>query len=370
MSRRRPPAGVARATHQRNLQTIIAATKLGVFTLVSVVVTGTLAAIMGNFGFGDQTEYRAVFTSASMLEKGDDVRVAGVTVGEVRDVEIKDRTKALVKFRVQSDVPMTTGSRAEIRFLDLVGSRYLSLTQGEPGAPRLAAGATLPEERTSPALNLTELFNGFQPLFQALEPDEVNDLSMNLIRVLQGEGGTVQSLLGNTASLTNALADRDELVGDVVDNLSTMLETVDSRHDQLSRLVVELRGWLTNVAKDRQTIGASLESVSGLSAELARLLTQTRPYLKEDVKQLRTILKALNKPANQKVVAQTIDRLTKLLPRQTRVGSYGSWYNYYLCDFSGEILLPSSIRDLPVIKEIQAKLRDLAFTSTAARCEP
>src|SRR5690606_22972509 len=86
MSRRRPPAGVARATHQRNLQTIIAATKLGVFTLVSVVVTGTLAAIMGNFGFGDQTEYRAVFTSASMLEKGDDVRVAGVTVGEVRDV--------------------------------------------------------------------------------------------------------------------------------------------------------------------------------------------------------------------------------------------------------------------------------------------
>ena len=90
----------------------------------------------------------------------------------------------------------------------------------------LPSGGTIPVSRTKPALNLTELFNGFQPLFQALTPTEVNQLSMNIVKVLQGEGGTVGSLMSNTASLTNALADRDELIGRVIDNLSAMLKTV------------------------------------------------------------------------------------------------------------------------------------------------
>src|SRR5690349_8146272 len=104
-------------TTRRNTATISAGIKLLVFTTVSLLVTGLLAVIMGNFGFGDQTEYRAVFTNASMLEEGDDVRVAGVTVGEVKKVEHYQRTLALVTFKVQSGVPLTTTSRAEIRYL-------------------------------------------------------------------------------------------------------------------------------------------------------------------------------------------------------------------------------------------------------------
>ena len=123
-------------------------------------------------------------------------------------------------------------------------------------------------------MNLTELFNGFQPLFQALTPTEVNQLSLNLVRVLQGEGGTIASLMSNTASLTNALADRDELIGRVIDNLSAMLKTVDDRHEQLSTLVIELKNWMTNLAGDRKAIGASVSNLSGLTAEVADLLTR------------------------------------------------------------------------------------------------
>ena len=113
-------------------------------------------------------------------------------------------------------------------------------------------------EQTSPALDLTTLFNGFKPLFQALQPDDVNELTLNLVQVLQGEGGTVQGLLQKTASLTNTLADRDQLVGDVIDNLSTTLETVDSRSEQLTTLVTELKDWMQDLARDRKTIGSSL----------------------------------------------------------------------------------------------------------------
>lgn len=357
-------------TASRNTTTAVAAVKLGVFVLASLLVTGLLAAIMGSFGFGSQDEYRAVFSSASMLEKGDDVRVAGVSVGEVTGVEIKDRNDAEVTFEVKSDVPLTEASRAEIRYLNLVGARYMSLSQGSQGSQgggRLPDGATIPKSRTTPALNLTELFNGFQPLFQALQPAEVNQLSMNLVRVLQGEGGTVGGLMDHTASLTNALADRDQLIGRVIDNLSAMLQTVDDRHSQLDALVVELRTWLTNVSRDREAIGASVQNLSGLTAEVADLLTQSRPYLKSDIAKLNKLLRTMNEPANQDVLDELLNRLPLMLERQTRSGTYGSWYNYYLCDFSGAIILPD-LPNVPGLAEVQKNVRNLAFHSTASRC--
>ena len=179
------------------------AARLGIFTVVSLMFTGLLVAIMGGFGLGSQTEYKAIFSSASEITSGDDVRIAGVTVGKVKDVEIFERDRAMVTFKVKDDVPLTTASKASIRFLNLIGDRYMSLSEGDPGAPRLKPGATFPMSRTSPSLNLTDLFQGFQPLFAALQPEDVNKLSLNLVKVLQGEGGTVQELLASTASLTS-----------------------------------------------------------------------------------------------------------------------------------------------------------------------
>ena len=151
---------------------------------------------MGNIGFGGGKEYQAIFSTASMLQKGDDVRIAGVNVGEVREVEHHDRTQALVTFRIKDEIELTTASRAEIRFLNLVGDRYLGLEQGTASdAEPLEPDDVIPVDRTSPALDLTVLFNGFQPLFQALNPTQVNELSLNLVQVLQGEGGTVAGLV-------------------------------------------------------------------------------------------------------------------------------------------------------------------------------
>jgi phospholipid/cholesterol/gamma-HCH transport system substrate-binding protein len=366
--------------NRRNTATALAAVKLGIFTVVSVLVTGLLAVIMGNFGFGEQTEYHAVFSSASDLEPGDDVRIAGVSVGEVEDVEIHDRSRAMVTFKVAADVPMTQASGAEVRFLNLVGDRYLALTEGEPGADRLASGATIPAARTTPALNLTELFNGFQPLFQALQPEDVNDLAMNIVQVLQGEGGTIRGLLSRTASLTNTIADRDELVGRVIDNLSGTLRTVDDKHRELSELLVQLRGWLGNLSEDRKAIGASLENVGDLTREVARLVSGVRPYAKEDIAQLRRVVKILNRPQNQQLLDETLERLPTTLRRQARIGTFGSWYNYYLCDFTAKIILPK-LGDIlglgPVgatldatIQKIQDEINKYAAVkSVAKRCD-
>ena len=355
--------------NSRNATTISAGIKLGIFTVVSLLVTGLLAAIMGNIGFGSSTSYKAVFSSASMLEKGDDVRVAGVSVGEIKKVEHYDRTEALVTFNVQSGVPLTTASHAEIRFLNLVGDRYLALEQGsDKSAKALADGGTLPIDQTKPALDLTVLFNGFQPLFQALNPQQVNDLSMNLVQVLQGEGGTVQGLLQKTASLTNTLADRDELIGRVVNNLSETLTTVDSRHKQLNDLVIGLKDWMTDLARDRSTIGSSLQNISDLTVVVADLIRQGRPLIKSDVAKLRELAALLNKKESRQQVVEMLDRLPESMTDQTRTGTYGSWYNYYVCGFSGRITLPAGLGDLPGVKQLMNELNHLDFRSSAPRC--
>ena len=358
--------------NHRDLVTTAAAVKLGIFTLISVVVTGLLAVIMGHLGGGDQATYQAVFSSASELKKGDDVRVAGVSVGSVRGVRLTGGDKALVSFRVDRDVPMTTASGAQIRYLNLVGARYLALTEGRAGAPRLHPGATLPMKNTTPALDLTQLFNGFQPLFQALTPHDVNQLSLNLIKVLQGEGGTISSVLAETASLTSTLADRNQLIGQVISNLSSTLATVDSHHQQLAQLLTQLNSWLGDLARDKTTIGSSVHDIGDMSQQLAKLLLDIRPATKGDIAQLRRLMRILNKPANQAVMSDTLSRLPATLQAQARIGTYGSWYNYYLCDFDGRITLPSLGKVLdnsPVIKQLQQQLDNLSMYSTAKRCD-
>jgi len=354
--------------NSRNAKTLSAGIKLGVFTLVSLLFTGTLAVIMGGVGLGDRTEYHGIFASASELKPGDDVRVAGVSVGEVTEVEIHNANQAMISFTVDKTVPMTTGSQASIRFLNLVGDRYLAIEQGDADAPRLAPGGTLPLGQTRPALNLTALFNGFQPLFAALNPEDVNQLSMNLIQVLQGEGGTIAGLLSETAELTNALADRDQLIGEVITNLTSLMTTVDANHEQLGELITQLEGWTGQVAKDRKVIGSSLDNISQLSVTLSDLLTRTRPLLKKDIAQLRRLFTTLAKPENKAMIDQTLEVLPTMLARQTRIGVYGSWYNYYLCEFTGGIVLPEEVAaTLP--KDLTDQLSRFVLHSTVDRCE-
>ena len=354
--------------NRRDVTLMLAGIRLGIFIVVSLAVTGLLVVIMGGIGLGSQKEYKAIFSSASELTSGNQVRIAGVVVGKVTEVEIHQRDQAMVTFKVDEDVPLTQDSRANVRFLNLIGDRYMSLSEGKQGAPRLEAGATMPLDRTAPALNLTALFNGFQPLFAALNPEDVNKLSLNLVRVLQGEGGTVQELLANTASLTNSLADRDQLIGEVIANLSELMGTVDNHHQELDELIISLKGWFGDLAKDRKVIGSSLGNISELTQEVANLLTRARPLLKKDVAQLRRLFTILAKPEHKKYLAETLDTLPGMLSKQTRIGVFGSWYNYYLCEFQGGVVLPTELMNL-LPPDVQQSIANFTVHSSEARCQ-
>ena len=314
------------------MKTTSSLVKLVVFGIVTLIATGLLATTIGNFRFGGTSEYRAVFSDVTGLLKGDDIRIAGVRVGSVENIEVKDRTLALVTISVDEERRVAESTRAAVRYRNLVGQRYIALLEGPGPDSTLRSGATIPLDQTAPALDLTDLFNGFKPLFAALSPKDVNEFSFEIIQTLQGEGSSINSLLAHTASLTSTLADRDAVIGRTIENLNAVLGTVDQRDQKLSELILQLQRFVSGLADDREAIGASLTNIAGLADATAGLVEDARPGLKTDIRELGEVTGNLDD--NKQVVDQFLRRFPGKLNTITRTATYGSWFNFYLCEFS------------------------------------
>jgi phospholipid/cholesterol/gamma-HCH transport system substrate-binding protein len=318
-------------------KTLAALVKLVIFMVVTALATGVLAIIIGNLTFGSSDTYRAEFVDATGLVKGDDVRIAGVKVGSVKGISIVDRTRAMVTFDVQSGTSLTRSTDVDIRYRNLVGQRYIALTNEIGSTDVLEPGATIPVSQTSPALDLTVLFNGFKPLFQALSPADVNELSYEIIQVFQGQGGTLDDMLAHTASITQTLADRDQVIGQLITNLNSVLDHVGKRNRQLNQLITTFQQFVGGLKKDRGAILGSLDQISNLSVQTADLVSGIRQPFVSDIHHLRGFAANLDKGRPE------IDRALQVLPiKLTKVGRtaiYGSWFNFYLCDFTGQIRL-------------------------------
>jgi phospholipid/cholesterol/gamma-HCH transport system substrate-binding protein len=221
-----------------------------------------------------------------------------------------------------------------VRYLNLVGQRYLSLveTASTHSTPQ-PTNQVIPASRTSPALDLTALFNGFRPLFQALTPKDVNAFALDLIKTLQGEGGTFDTLLTRTASLTNTVADHDAAIGQVINNLLSVLSTVQQRDAGLSDTVVQLQRLVGGLAHDRGTIAASLSHIDNLATSSTQLISQIRPYLPKDLANLAQLAKNLNttKDNGKNTLANYLQRAPAKINRITRTATYGGYFNFWLC---------------------------------------
>ncbi|MDO9378217.1 MAG: MCE family protein [Nocardioidaceae bacterium] len=343
-----------------------ALTKLVVFIAVTVLATALLVVTIGNISFGERKTYRAEFEDVTGVAKGDDVRIAGVRVGSITDVEATDAGTAVLTFEVASTSPLTTTNDVAIRFRNLIGQRYLSITQGANGASTpLEEDALVPMDRTTEALDLNVLFDGFKPLFKGLSPDQTNQLSFEIIQLLQGEGGTVQSLLARTSSLTQTIADRDELVGEVITNLNDVLETVGDRDEELGRTIDTLQQFATGLKDDRQAILGSLDSVSDLAVTTADLVGEARAPLSADITQLNQLTAGLNTPENKATIAKSLQILPEKLNKLGNTATTGSHFNFYLCNITGSVTLPP----IPILNLEQAVPLDIdAEVPNVQRC--
>jgi phospholipid/cholesterol/gamma-HCH transport system substrate-binding protein len=307
--------------------------KLGIFSLVLLLFTAIIIVVFGQMRFDRTTGYSAVFSSASGLRSGQFVRASGVEVGKVSDVElINGGSQVKVHFNVDRSLPLFDGTTASIRYLNLIGDRYMELKRGDSDK-RLPSGGTIPIEHTEPALDLDALIGGFRPVFRALDPDKVNGIAQSIITIFQGQGGTINDILDQTASLTSALADRDQAIGEVVKNLNTVLDTTVKHQQQFDETLVDFEKLITGLKNREDPIASSVAGISDAAGTVGDLLADNRPLLQSTV----TYLEGIQQPlVDQKT--QLNDILVKLPTAFNIIGRaggiYGDFFNFYACDIT------------------------------------
>ncbi len=305
--------------------------RLAVFLTVCLLGVFGLYAVFGQMRFGEKAHsYIAEFTNVTGLKNDDFVRIAGVEVGQVKKVAIQPDTTARVEFTADDSVVLTEGTRAVIRYDDLIGGRYLALDEGAGGTKKLNAGDTIPLARTSPALDLDALIGGFRPLFRALDPDQVNALSGQLIAALQGQGGTINSFLSQTAALTTTLADRDQLIGQVILNLNTVLGSLGDQSDQFAKAVDALADLVKGLESRKQDISNGLAYTNAAAGSITDLLAQARPPFAKTIHE--TDRAAGIVVADHDYFDNLLNTLPDAYQALARQGIYGDFFSFYLCD--------------------------------------
>lgn len=345
--------------------------KLVVFATATIIATVILGIAVSNYQPTGGNRYNAIFTDATSLNVGDEVRIAGVRIGEVTSIRVTDRDLAEVGMQVRRGIELPTDVQAAIRYRHLAGQRYVLLSQPEGADPsravgNLESGGTIPLDNTTDAVNLTVLFNGFRPLFTTLKPEDVNQLIDQIIAIFQGEANTITQLVANVGTLTNAIADKDEVIGQVVTNLNLVLERVNEHDGEVREMISSLDTLVSGLAAERGTLGSAVQSLSVLTTEMTALLEPSRPSIQGSVSALGQLSQNLNE--NRAVVEAAIQNLPRKADKIGQIASYGSYFNFYLCGI--DIVLgpgrPSGLNLPTGLPSINQPI----YTNISKRCQP
>jgi phospholipid/cholesterol/gamma-HCH transport system substrate-binding protein len=312
------------------------AIKFGIVSLVLLLITMSIVVVFAQVRFNSTNSYSAEFSNASGLRDGQFVRASGVEVGKVKKVDlVEGGTRVLVKFDVDRSVRLYQSTTAQIRYLDIIGNRYLELKRGEgEGADRiLPPGGFIPLSRTSPALDLDALIGGFKPLFRALDPEKVNTIASGIITVFQGQGGTINDILDQTAELTTHIAERDQAIGEVIKNLNIVLDTTVRHRKEFDQTVDNFERLITGLNNHADPLAAGVAHISDAAGTVADLLADNRALLHKEINYLQALQQPLVDQRDQlgDLIHKTPTALN-LIGRS--IGLYGDWVNFYVCDLT------------------------------------
>jgi phospholipid/cholesterol/gamma-HCH transport system substrate-binding protein len=318
------------------MKTTGSAIKLGIVSLVLLLISVSIVVVFAQVRFNRTYGYSAEFSNGSGLRDGEFVRASGVEVGKVKKVQLIDGgRRARVEFDVDRSIPLYQSTTAQIRYLDLLGNRFLELSRGEgDGADRvLPAGGFIPLSRTSPALDLDALIGGFKPLFRAIDPEKVNTIASALITVFQGQGGTINDILDQTAQLTAHIAERDQAIGEVVKNLNIVLDTTVRHRKEFDQIVDNFERLITGLKDHADPLAAGVANISNAAGTVADLLADNRALLHKELNYLQALQQPLVDQKDQlnDLIHKTPTALN-LIGRS--IGLYGDWVNFYVCDLT------------------------------------
>ena len=313
--------------------------KVGIFTITMLLVAVGLVVIFGEFRFGPSNTYHANFIDATRLKGGQKVRIAGVSVGSVKDVKLNPNNTVDVAFTVDKRYTLYSSTRAVIRYDNLVGDRFLEITSGPGELRKLRPGATIDQSHTQPALDLDALLGGLRPVLKGLDANKINTVSSYVIELLQGQGGALSNLLADTNAFGSTLGARDQVIGDVINNLNAVLTTVDAKGAQFSASVDELQKLITGLAQGRDAVAGAIPPLASTTSDLTEFLKRGRRPLQGNIENVRPLSTEIADRMPE--VNNDIEQLGEDYLRLSALGAYGAYFNIYFCAVSLKINGPA-----------------------------
>lgn len=249
--------------------------KLAVFALVAILCLVLIGNALGGSTGPDRARFDARFDDASGLYTGDDVRLSGVLVGSVTGIDL-DGDLARVSFEVDGNRPVTSTTKAAVRYQNLLGQRYLELIQDDTAGTPLASGASFAPENTVPSFDITTLFDGFQPIFETIDTEQVNRFTQNVLDLVQGDGAGLGPVLRDLDGLTTYTKEREQIIVLLVRNLGAISGVVGQRSEQLGRLFAELDRVVSSFADKADTLIANLDDINAGQGPFLNIAEQLR----------------------------------------------------------------------------------------------
>jgi phospholipid/cholesterol/gamma-HCH transport system substrate-binding protein len=322
---------------------------LSLFLVVATVASWMVFVTLRREVAGSTNTYSAIFTDVSGLHPGDDVRVAGVRVGRVQGVDLEGAV-AKVTFRVQKEQVLYRDTIASVTYQNIIGQRYLGLSGGTSGdRTPLANRSQIPLDRTRPSFDISYLLNGFEPLFMLLDPQQVDNLTNGIIQALQGDSGSVLTLITETSALAESLAGPDQVLGEVITKLNDVVTNLAGQTNDLRAVIDQTRDVLVTLGNRRDQLVASAGSINAAVARLATITDSIHPDLQQLINRQPGFIAHLTGDARQRF-SYFGANLALTLKGLARISQEGSYATGYVCDINSSIfaflsrVIPGTVR--------------------------
>ncbi|WHT18946.1 MCE family protein [Crossiella sp. CA-258035] len=281
---------------------------------------------------GGGTSYRAQFSEAAGLKPDDEVRVAGVKVGKVADVEL-EKDHVLVTFRVD-DAWVGDRSTAAIKIKTLLGQKFLALDP--QGAAPLKPSEAIPRERTMSPYDVTEAFTGLANTVGQIDTDQLAKSFQVIATTFRDTPDEVRGALDGLNALSKTISSRDDQLAKLLANTNSISKTLADRNAEFEKLLGDGNKLLAEIRKRKDAISSLLDGTRKLSTELQGLVADNKDQLRPALEQLERVTTMLQR--NQDSLGRSINLLAPFVRVFANTLGNGRWFDTYICG-----LLPPSL---------------------------
>lgn len=297
--------------------------KLAAFSLAGLVLVGYLASQLGNINFFTSRDtYYAQLANVSGLVSTDQVKIAGVTVGEVSGITTQ-HGHALVTIKVNKGISLTTDTDVGLQWHNVIGQQYLYLYPSKFGRP-LKPGSTIPLSHDVSSASVGALLNTLGPFLQSINPSQANAVVTSILDALQGNSTQVNQLISSAATVSRSVGSLNVQVGDVIGNLQQVLGALASKSGSVSQVIGNLQQISQALASRNSLLDSTVVNLSTVAGELANLLKANQGNISGMISNLNSVTAQIQ--SKDVPLAAGLQNIGEGLAPFQEISSYGQWF--------------------------------------------